>query len=85
MKNVRRSLQLSRYRAAHADFAKSAMTGVLRAAATESDLAANRRSVAGQLTVLNACREAATIFAGVRASSLSSRALARNGSKPWTG
>ncbi len=66
MKNVRRALQLARYRATHADFARSAMTGVLRAGAPETDLAANRRSVAGQFAVLNALREAATAFAGLR-------------------
>jgi hypothetical protein len=66
IKNVRRAIRLACYRAAHANFAKAAMTGVLRAEAAETDLAANRRSIAGQLAVLNAYRESATIFAGIR-------------------
>lgn len=66
MKNVRRAIHLARYRATNADFAKSAMTAVLRAEAAETDLPANRRSVAGQLAVLNTHREAATVFSGIR-------------------
>jgi hypothetical protein len=66
IKSVRRAIQLARYRAAHADFARSAITTVLRAETTETDLPANRRSIAGQLAVLNAYREAATVFAGIR-------------------
>lgn len=66
IKNVRRALSLARYRTANADFAKSAVTSVLRAEIAETNLAANRRSVAGQLAVLNAYREAATVFAGIR-------------------
>jgi hypothetical protein len=66
IKNVRRALQLARYRAAHADFAKSAMTCVLRADTAETDLAANHRSISGQVAVLDAYREAAMLFSGIR-------------------
>lgn len=65
IKNVRRAVQLARYRAVHTEFAKAAMTGVLRAEKNETDLAANRRSVDGQLTVLKTYRDAATVFAGI--------------------
>lgn len=66
IKNVRRAVQLARYRSEHAEFAKAAMMGVLRADKPETDLAANLRSIDGQLTVLKAYRDAATIFAGLR-------------------
>lgn len=66
MKSVWRAIRLAGYRAANADFAKSAMTTVLRAETSEADIPANRRSISGQLAVLNTYREAATVFAGVR-------------------
>lgn len=66
IKNVRRAVQLARYRAAHATFAKTAMTDVLRADKDETSLAANCRSIDGQLVVLKAYRDAATVFAGIR-------------------
>jgi hypothetical protein len=66
MKNVRRALQLARYRSENADFAKSAMVGVLRADSIETGLIANRRSIAGQMALLNTHREAATMFASIR-------------------
>ena len=66
MRNVRRAVQLARYRAEHAEFAKTAMLSVLRAGKPETDLAANQRSVEGQLTMLKAYLDAATIFAGLR-------------------
>ncbi|QQS12946.1 MAG: AAA family ATPase [Rhodospirillales bacterium] len=66
IKNVRRAVQLARYRAAHAEFAKRAMTGVLRADKDETNLAANCRSIDGKLAVLKAYRDAATVFAGIR-------------------
>ncbi|MFW8643179.1 hypothetical protein ACOJBO_12310 [Rhizobium beringeri] len=66
IKNVRRAISLARYRAQNADFAKSAVTGVIRSEAPESGILANARSVTGQLSVLNTYLEAATVFVRVR-------------------
>ncbi|MCD4511959.1 AAA family ATPase [Brucella pseudogrignonensis] len=66
IQNVRRAINLARYRAANADFAKSAVTGVMRSEVQETGIQANQRSVAGQLSVLKAYLDAATNFAGVR-------------------
>jgi hypothetical protein len=66
IQKVRRAINLARYRAANADFAKSAVTGVMRSEGQETGTQANQRSVAGQLSVLKAYLDAATIFAGVR-------------------
>jgi SOS-response transcriptional repressor LexA len=65
VKNVRRAVQLARYRAEHAEFARAAMMAVL-ADKPKTVVAANLRSIDGQLTVLKAYRDAATIFAGLR-------------------
>ncbi|MFZ2106871.1 MAG: ATP-binding protein [Roseiarcus sp.] len=66
IRRVRRAISLARYRATNADFAKSAVKAVLRSEGPETDLPANQRSVAGQISVLSAYLEAATVFAGVR-------------------
>lgn len=66
IKKVRRAINLARYRAANGDFAKSAVTSVMRSEVQETGIQANRRSVAGQLSVLKTYLEAATVFAGVR-------------------
>lgn len=66
IKTVRRAIQLARYRTAHAEFAKTAMTCVLRPDKDETGSAANFRSIDGQLAVLKAYRDAATVFAGIR-------------------
>jgi len=66
MTNIRRAIQLARYRAEHSEFAKTAMTGVLRTDEPETNLAANLRSINGQLMVLKAYRDAATVFASLR-------------------
>ncbi|MBJ6988203.1 AAA family ATPase [Devosia sp. MC521] len=66
IKKVRRAINLSKYRAAYADFAKSAVTGVIRSEVPETGIQANQRSVAGQLSVLKAYLDAATVFASVR-------------------
>lgn len=66
IKNVRRAISLARYRAQNADFAKSAVTGVIRSEAPEIEILANARSVMGQLSVLNTYLEAATVFVRVR-------------------
>jgi hypothetical protein len=66
IKNARRAIRLARYRTTHSDFAKAATTSIVRVESPETLIAANRRSVAGQLAVLNSYREAATVFAGIR-------------------
>ncbi len=66
IRNVRLAIQLTRYRDTHTDFVRSAMIAVLRADTAETDLPANRRSIAGQLALLKTYREAATVFAGIR-------------------
>ncbi|WLB24499.1 hypothetical protein QIH95_51105 (plasmid) [Bradyrhizobium japonicum] len=65
IQKVRRAIRLARYRAANTEFARSALTSVLRSPA-ETDVPASQRAVAGQLSVLNTYLEAATAFAGVR-------------------
>src|SRR6185437_9024867 len=57
---------LAEYRAEHNLFAQSAVRRVLRGEAHDTVVPANRRSISRQLTVLNAYKEAATAFAGVR-------------------
>lgn len=66
MRRVRRTIALCRYRAAHADFARGAVLKVMRTEADETALAANERTVEGQLRVLRAYLDAATVFAGIR-------------------
>jgi SOS-response transcriptional repressor LexA len=66
IRNVRRAINLSRYRAEHAEFARTSMISILCANKPEDDLAANLRSIHGQLAVLKAYRDAASIFAGIR-------------------
>ncbi|UVK35986.1 ATP-binding protein (plasmid) [Mesorhizobium sp. AR10] len=66
MKRVRRAMALSRYRAANADFARSAVLRVMRPDTDEAELPANERTIQGQLNVLRAFLEAATVFAGLR-------------------
>jgi len=66
IKKIRRTVMLARYRREHADFAKSLVTSVLKAAEPEDARPANERSIHGQLTVLNGYLEAARVFAGIR-------------------
>ena len=66
MRSVRRAIALSRYRAANAEFARSAMHKVMRTDIDEATLPANERTIQGQLSVLKAHRDAATVFAGIR-------------------
>ncbi len=66
IKKVRRVILLARYRHSHADFAKSAITSVLKPSEPETEIPADQRSIAGQLAVLNGYREVARIFAGIR-------------------
>ncbi|WP_209021382.1 hypothetical protein [Paracoccus ravus] len=66
IRNVRRAIALSRYRAANAEFARSAVVKVLRAELNEVTVPANDRSINEQLNVLKAYLDAATVFAGIR-------------------
>lgn len=66
MRGVRRAMALSRYRAANAEFARAAVLKVLRSDADETALSADQRTVYGQLNVLKAHLDAATVFAGIR-------------------
>ncbi|EJL51626.1 hypothetical protein PMI09_04416 [Rhizobium sp. CF122] len=66
IRGVRRAMALSRYRAAHAEFAREAVLKVMRTEADETALAANERTIEGQLRVLRAYLDAATVFAGIR-------------------
>ncbi len=66
IKKVRRAINLAMYRAANADFAKSAVRGVILSEVQETGIQANQRSVVGQLSVLKAYLDAATVFASVR-------------------
>lgn len=66
VRNVRRAIHLAQYSAAHADFAEAAVTSVLKPGGDESGLAANDRTVGGQLAVLRSYRDAATVFTGIR-------------------
>lgn len=66
IRNARRAIQLARYRALYGDFAKSAMTAVLRPESAESEAPANRRSIGGQMAVLSAYYEVASVFSGIR-------------------
>lgn len=66
MKSVRRAIALSRYRAANAEFARSAVLRVMRTDADEAEIPANERTIKGQLTVLRAFLDAATVLAGIR-------------------
>lgn len=81
MKNVRRAVQLARYRAENAEFAKAAIVRVLRADESKTGLAANLRSVDGQLTVLKAYRDAATTFASLRRQLTQIRDICENWAK----
>ncbi|MBD3831959.1 MAG: AAA family ATPase [Brevundimonas sp.] len=66
IKTIRRAIMLARYRREHAEFARSLVTGVLKSADPEDAIAANERSLHGQLTVLSGYLEAARVFAGIR-------------------
>ena len=66
IRSVRRAMALSRYRAANAEFARSAVLKVLRSELNEIAVPANERSIKGQLSVLKAYLDAATVFAGIR-------------------
>jgi hypothetical protein len=66
IKKIRRAIMLAHYRSEHADFAKNLVTSVLKSADPEDALPANKRSIHGQLTVLNVYLEAARVFAGIR-------------------
>lgn len=66
MRGVRRAMALSHYRAANAEFARSAVLKVIRTDKDEATLPANERTIQGQLSVLKAHLDAATIFAGIR-------------------
>lgn len=66
VKKVRRVILLARYRRTHADFAKAAVISLLKSSKPEIDVSADRRSISGQIAVLNSYREAASVFAGIR-------------------
>lgn len=66
IRGVRRAIALSRYRAAHAEFARAAVTTVIRTDDDEATIAANKRTIQGQLAVLRSYLEVATMFAGIR-------------------
>ncbi len=66
IRGVRKAMALARYRAANAEFAQSAVKKVMRSDKDEAALPANQRSIQGQLGVLKAHLDAATIFAGIR-------------------
>ena len=66
MRGVRRAMALSRYRAANAEFARSAVLKVMRTDGEEAALPANERTIQGQLSILKAHLDAATVFAGIR-------------------
>jgi hypothetical protein len=66
IKNVRRAIHLAQYRALHSEFARTAVSRIIRPEGSESGLAANMRTVEGQLAVLRTYRDAATVFASIR-------------------
>ena len=66
IRNVRRAIALSRYRAAHAEFARAAVITVIRTDDDEAAIVANERTIQGQLVVLRSHLEVATMFAGIR-------------------
>jgi hypothetical protein len=66
IKKIRRVILLARYRQAHADFVRAAVASVLKPSKPETDIPADRRSIAGQLAVLNGYREAARVFTAIR-------------------
>lgn len=66
IRSVRRAIALSRYRAANAEFARSAVLKVVRTDIDETALSAGERTIHGQLNVLKAYLDAATVFAGIR-------------------
>ncbi len=66
IKKIRRAMMLARYRHEHVNFAKTLVISVLRPTAPEDALAANQRSINGQLAVLRGYIEAARVFAGIR-------------------
>lgn len=66
VRGVRRAIALARYRAINAKFAQNAVLRVMRADEDETKLPANERTIRGQLSVLKAHLEAATVFAGIR-------------------
>jgi len=66
VRGVRRAIALSRYRAAHAEFARAAVLAVIRTDDDESAIVANERTIQGQLVVLRSHLEVATMFAGIR-------------------
>ncbi|CCV03107.1 conserved hypothetical protein [Mesorhizobium metallidurans STM 2683] len=66
MRSVRRAMALSRYRIARAEFAQGAVLKVVRTEADETALAANERTIRGQVGILKAYLDAATDFAGIR-------------------
>ncbi|CAO3456089.1 hypothetical protein [Azospirillum argentinense] len=66
MQGVRRAMALSRYRTANAEFARSAVLKVMRTEGKEAALPANERTIQGQLSVLKAYLDAATVFASIR-------------------
>jgi hypothetical protein len=66
IRGVRRAIALSHYRAAHAEFARAAVLTVIRTDDDEAGIAANERTILGQLAVLRSYLEVATMFAGIR-------------------
>jgi SOS-response transcriptional repressor LexA len=66
IRGVRRAIALSRYRATHAEFARTAILTVLRTDDDETAKAANERTIKGQLVVLRSHLEVATTFVGIR-------------------
>jgi hypothetical protein len=66
IRRVRRAIYLARYRAANAEFAKSAIMKVKKSDVPEDDIAANRRTIESQLVVLRSYLEAATLLAAIR-------------------
>jgi hypothetical protein len=66
MLGVRRAMALSRYRVANAEFARNAVLKVIRPDGDEATLPANQRTIQGQLGVLKAHLDAATVFARIR-------------------
>jgi AAA domain-containing protein len=63
---IQRAIRLARYRAAHGEFAKTAMREVLEAEPKDASISANHRSVAAQFRLLETYLESARTFAGIR-------------------
>jgi AAA domain len=66
IKRIRRIIVLARYRRTYADFLESAIASVRKPAKPDTEVPADRRSISGQLTVLNGYAETARAFAGIR-------------------